>query len=343
MVLPATPLVSIIRRIVKSSKQMGKRSREKIEKEKKTENAAYEGCQQAEKEEIQGGNNIRDEPALRFALCRLNTQGFPLPLGHYVGKGLGRGGQFRHRRVAADALFTLDAGPGGSIAASDDELLETPSTSNKLKKSPKTSEFAVVEEEMIDYSDEGRGNLFLDIEAGLSDDSDEDVGFGLFDGSPPGTPGLKAFSAASIRYSPVSSESHEPGSLKDTESFEGAWSNNTLPCNAMGIERHAASVRIERLFAAHSDPEREPVGSKLYQDSRLTIPSSRLCMTFTDGLCGKLAGPWPPAIAIVMTGEEEMWKLVVEKARNWLDETMDANVLEEDWKEAESIILMEGG
>ena len=75
---------------------------------------------------------------------------------------------------------------------------------------------------MIDYPDEGRGNLFLDIEVELSDDcdkddSEEDVVFGLFDGSPPGTPGSKAFSAAPIRYSPVSSESHEPASLKGTE------------------------------------------------------------------------------------------------------------------------------
>jgi len=60
------------------------------------------------------------------------------------------------------------------------------------------------------------------IEAEWSDDCDEDnleedMVFGLFDGKPPGTPGSKAFSAAPIRYSPVSSESHEPGSLKGTE------------------------------------------------------------------------------------------------------------------------------
>ena len=91
-----------------------------------------------------------------------------------------------------------------------------------MKKSSKTSKLAIVEEEMIDYSDEGRGKLFLDIEAELSDDcdeddSEEDVIRRLFDGSPPGTPESEAFSAAPIRHSHVSSESHEPGSLKGTE------------------------------------------------------------------------------------------------------------------------------
>jgi hypothetical protein len=43
----------------------------------------------------------------------------------------------------------------------------------------------------------------------------------------------------------------------------------------------------------------------------------------------------------LVTGEEETWELVVEKARDWLDASMNADVLKEVWKEAENIVPRE--
>lgn len=38
--------------------------------------------------------------------------------------------------------------------------------------------------------------------------------------------------------------------------------------------------------------------------------------------------------------EEETWELVVEKAREWLGEAIDAKLLEEVWKLADSILAV---
>jgi hypothetical protein len=120
-----------------------------------------------------------------------------------------------------------------------------------------------------------RANEFSDVGAEIDDVSDEDMGFGLFDGSPPQTPRPAAVPLAKRESSTVvvhdTSETKTQKNSKDPawdearlvqelikrQSFEGAWSNDLLPCDAMGIQRHAASVGIEILAAAHPELNRQ--------------------------------------------------------------------------------------
>jgi hypothetical protein len=194
-----------------------------------------------------------------------------------------------------------------------------------------------------------RANSDLDVEAELIDYSDEDMGFGLFDGdSPPRSPVdtslVTASHVAKKQKSQTSSDNEDVaggrvlknvGPLGDDEpeqqknkidngtllqrlikrqSFEGSWSNDTLPCDAMGIKRHTASVIIEKLVAAHPELDRVDVGKAV---------ATALAITFLE---------------TKMADQEETWELVVEKAREWLDGAVESGLLEELWKEAKTLV-----
>jgi hypothetical protein len=170
------------------------------------------------------------------------------------------------------------------------------------------------------------------------EESDEDMGFGLFDGdTPPQSPQLQASRKQSLRSvgtmerkanahfdverrsapaNPVSTidEGTLLQRLIKKQSFEGSWSNDDLPCNPMGIVPHSASVIIEKIVAAHPELKREDVGK---------VVATALAVTYLEKK---------------MASEEETWELIVEKARDWLGEAIEESIMEEVWKEVEKLV-----
>lgn len=167
------------------------------------------------------------------------------------------------------------------------------------------------------------------------EESDEDMGFGLFDGySPPHSPVMAARSRQPVpamkRGPPVSMRSNSAAgkptsdidegtllqSLIKKQSFQGSWSNEDLPCRPMGIEPNSARAIIEKILSAHPELKRGDVGK---------LVATALTVTFLEKK---------------MANEEETWELIVEKARDWLGEAVEENILEEVWKEAGKLIVI---
>jgi hypothetical protein len=210
------------------------------------------------------------------------------------GKGLGMGGALRHRRIAPES-----SSPPG-------------------KKQKRTALLS---------GDSGADVLDLDLDVGDEEEAEEsdcDMGFGLFDGdSPPATPAVTAqnSSASVVAASYVGPDKKpevEEGTvlqrLTKRQSFEGSWSNDDLPCDAMGIQRHPASVVIEKLVVAYPETDRETIGRAF---------ATAIAVTFLEQ---KLAE------------HEDTWELMVEKAKDWLDEAVSAKMLVEMWKEAQALV-----
>ena len=156
------------------------------------------------------------------------------------------------------------------------------------------------------------------------EDSDEDMGFGLFDGdTPPATPAVASASAhapavAASYLGPEKKTDVDEGSilqrLTKKQSFEGSWTNDDLPCDAMGVQRHPASVVIEKLVVAYPGLDRERIG-KLF--------ATAIAVIFLEKK---------------LIDQEDTWELMVEKAKEWLDEAVPGEMLAELWKEAQALI-----
>ncbi|KAF2795675.1 VIT-domain-containing protein [Melanomma pulvis-pyrius CBS 109.77] len=118
--------------------------------------------------------------------------------------------------------------------------------------------------------------------------------------------------SAKAEKSPIKDEGALLQRLIKRQSFEGSWTRESLPCDGMNISREAARTSIQKLTTENDDEE-------------------------------KMAMVLATAIVIVfleknLASEEETWELIVEKAREWLEDVVTSEVLAKVWKEVEAIV-----
>ncbi|ORY19793.1 von Willebrand factor type A domain-domain-containing protein [Clohesyomyces aquaticus] len=169
-----------------------------------------------------------------------------------------------------------------------------------------------------------------------AEESDEDMGFGLFDDGPdtPAPTSASRFLRIAASYS--ASRSASVHSQKQTasgsgaentmssdellskliskQSFDGSWARATLPCNAMGIDRNAARTAAQRLLSAS-------IGSD--EEESATLLATAIVVMF---------------LQTKMEGDEDVWELVVEKAKDWLNSQVTGSDLGLVWKEADALV-----
>ncbi|KAF2467280.1 uncharacterized protein BDR25DRAFT_235074 [Lindgomyces ingoldianus] len=165
-------------------------------------------------------------------------------------------------------------------------------------------------------------NRFLDREAKVEeecDESDEDMGFGLFDDGPT----ISSATAPAIIKRQASGRGKEEKALSKEElllrlisrqSFEGSWSREQLPCDTMGIDRDAARAAVPKLMSANTG---------LGEESIVIILATAIVVLFLEKK---------------MASEEDTWELIVEKARGWLIDQIPEDALEKVWKEASILV-----
>ena len=206
-------------------------------------------------------------------------------------KGLGLGGALRHRKVQIEA----------EVEEEDDD------------------------DDDVDFDEsEGSGDDPLATRCGFEDsDEDEDVGFALFDG-PNGeetstlmrsvfTDGCIEPPSPPPKTPPPASPPKETGTLLQRliarQSFEGSWTAITnLLCDEMGFSSDAARSAVDELIKASKQTVDEAKAEQ--------VISTALVVVFLEKK---------------MEDEEETWELVVEKARTWLEDAVDEDVLGEAW------------
>lgn len=167
-----------------------------------------------------------------------------------------------------------------------------------------------------------------------TEESDEDMGYGLFDGDdtsgkqyPPNTSSTPPFSPLSKNHlrrevdkistntQPTASPQGQAESLLRRlialQSFSGPWpSLASLPSTELHIDMNAARTAAKRLGASVSVADQ--------------ILATALVITFLERK---------------MPDEEDTWELVVEKARMWLQDTVeDGAVLAEVWRVAQGLV-----
>lgn len=182
------------------------------------------------------------------------------------GRGLGRGGAMRHRKVAPQA-----------------EIADTTNNCDDL-----------------------------DLGMEEKEESDEDMGFALMD-SPvsPQSPAYSPTSPSSPNSKRQKTE-EETGTLLQRliarQSFEGSWAAiDKLPCDEMKLDRDAASKAIAKLTETNADKVLATATVVIFLEKK-------------------------------MQDEEETWELVVEKARDWLENELAEDVLAQVWQLAEGIV-----
>ncbi|KAF2271159.1 VIT-domain-containing protein [Lojkania enalia] len=153
------------------------------------------------------------------------------------------------------------------------------------------------------------------VAAEVDEESDEDMGFGLFDNV--STPRKRAMGLVNDDGAEEESSSDKGKLLQrliKRQSFEGSWAPDNLPCDAMSIDRNAARNYVQKLETL----------TGVEQDNELaTIFTTAVVVVFMEKK---------------MADQEETWELVVEKARDWLDGIMDNNLAAEVWKLAEALV-----
>jgi hypothetical protein len=158
-----------------------------------------------------------------------------------AGRGLGKGGAKRHRKILPDAVENEEA--------EDDD----------------------------------------------ADDSDEEMGFALFDGG--------------YAY-PTKKELAKPEErpllqrLIEKQTFEGSWELETLSWDSLSVKKDEADKIVDEVAKRHSDLDREKLS---------TVVATALIIALFEK---------------DMSEDEETWELVAEKARAWLGEAADKNVLD---------------
>lgn len=153
-----------------------------------------------------------------------------------------------------------------------------------------------------------------------AEESDEDMGFALFDDDL----AVSAAPAAEMSMKRTTSKSRgnntpakEQGTVLERliqfQSFEGSWTRDNLPCDAMGISRDAARTSVKKLTAE----------TGIDEDKIATMLATAIVVLFLEKK---------------LSSEEETWELIVEKARDWLDDAVTSEVLAQVWKEAGDVI-----
>jgi hypothetical protein len=172
------------------------------------------------------------------------------------------------------------------------------------------------------------------------DDEDEDMGFGLFDGSP----GRSKVSETNLRANDIpviaatqhessaqtmalddgtaktKEKAKETGTLLEQliagQSFEGSWGRiSERLFDEMKIDRDGATTAEDKLI----DASKQTLDKTKAND----IMTTAIVVIFLENR---------------MEEEEETWELVVEKARNWLEDAVVGDVLSTVWKYAKSIV-----
>jgi hypothetical protein len=89
------------------------------------------------------------------------------------------------------------------------------------------------------------------------------------------------------------------------QSFEGSWDMKSSPWDAIGVRPEQVDAIVDELVAAHSRVGREKMAS---------LVSTAVFITFIEEN---------------MADQEETWELVVGKARDWMEESADRQIVEE--------------
>jgi hypothetical protein len=95
--------------------------------------------------------------------------------------------------------------------------------------------------------------------------------------------------------------------------FEGSWEFRALPWGSIHVERDAANMVIDGVIANHSGLDREKLS---------TVVATTIVVEFFET---KLAE------------DEETWELVAEKAREWLQYSVNKDVLDEVLEEVNAL------
>lgn len=152
-------------------------------------------------------------------------------------------------------------------------------------------------------------------EENLIDYSDEDIGYGLFDNdkSTAATPAAGANAAPPRKSKNVDGDTLLQR-LVARQSFEGSWINvSDLLCDEMQVSRQDAKNAVKNMVARKA----------LREDEAERILSTCIVVVFLENK---------------MPEEEDTWELVVEKARSWLDDAIEAGVLSQAWKVAARVV-----
>jgi hypothetical protein len=246
------------------------------------------------------------------------------------GRGLGRGGAFRHRRILpeAESLPLADE-------ESEDESSDENSGAMRFLKNADSSDEEDEQESAKRTTRAKRATRFAGFEAEEDEDedeeekeeSDDDLGYALFEGGSGKRPSLihhsdidKCIGFLSAQSASKSEPSKETGSLLQRliarQSFEGSWSTvDELLCAETKIDKDAAHSAVDKLVKTSQHALEKKDAYKV------------LCTAIMVVYLEKKMGD-----------EEETWELVVEKARTWAEDQVDGVLLAEAWKLAENII-----
>jgi hypothetical protein len=151
--------------------------------------------------------------------------------------------------------------------------------------------------------------------------SDVNMRCSSFEGDSPGLIALKFGSKKKEKRSFNPKEKKTPAKEEGTvlerliqrQSFEGPWTRESLLCDAMGISRDTVQTSVLELTTATGFDE----------EKIATVLATAIVVLFLEK---KLAS------------EEDTWELIVEKARDWLNDAVTNEVLARIWTEAESIV-----
>ncbi|KAF2731039.1 hypothetical protein EJ04DRAFT_584404 [Polyplosphaeria fusca] len=171
-------------------------------------------------------------------------------------------------------------------------------------------------------------------EAECEEDDDEDMGYGLFDGnSDDEHPASSDSGRGAIKFlravenddddDDEAKEEKEEETLKPADllpwlirlqAFNGTWPAGKIPYSTMKISPESAKAVLRRLERKRGEAERDVVP---------TVLATAIVVVFLEQR---------------MAGEEEVWELVVEKARGWLEESVDVGLVGEVWACAVEVV-----
>jgi hypothetical protein len=159
------------------------------------------------------------------------------------------------------------------------------------------------------------------------EDSDEEMGFALFDGPTPPANNLARLSGGPGRFlkSTADSDSEdetpaaENGNLLESiiaqQSFEGSWTS--------------VSSLLEKKMGFNLDDYRKAIDDLVLGQHSLDRDKAEVALG--------------TAIVVVylvekLSEEEDTWELVVEKAKSWLEDDLDEEILEAVWAAATGLV-----
>jgi hypothetical protein len=159
------------------------------------------------------------------------------------------------------------------------------------------------------------------------DDSDEEMGFALFDGPTPPANNSAQSSGGPGRFLKSTADS-------DSEDETAAAENDNL------LESIIAQQSFEGSWVSVSSLLKKKMGIN-FDDYRKAIDDLVLGQHSLDR--GKAEVALGTAIVVVylkekLSEEEDTWELVVEKAKSWLEDDLDEEILEAVWAAATGLV-----